>query len=260
MNLSQEGLTVVETLVEEKLVIGLKLSTTEFRPVTAYQVSEKGLQFLNSLPASLIQEVNNFVYAPHAPTVESELLHVVFSGEGFLIQTKSGYSRESTCTVVEDVSYVVSPFIPASLLSPYAKPVRSNAHRAHEASIGIANIQDKKFKEAIKLEHVCVLVGEWIPFGANGIGAAPLITPATRTSKDNWPSSSSAGTPLRTTKKVIHAPVVSSLSSPFFHLKSEFKAYPLSLAAFARCGQQSVLTRGLMRRVEDVTRSGDVWI
>ena len=171
MNISQEGLTVLETLVEEKLVTGLKLSTTEFRPITAYQVSEKGLQFLNSLPASLFEQVNSFIYAPHAPMVESELLHVTFTGEGFVVKTESGYSRDSTCTDVEDVSYVVSPFIPTSLLSPSAKPMRSNAHRAHEASIGLANIRDQKFKEAITLEHVRVLVCEWIPFGANGIGS-----------------------------------------------------------------------------------------
>jgi hypothetical protein len=173
MNLPQEALTVLETLVEEKLVTGLKLSTTEFRPITAYQVSEKGMQFLNSLPASLFEAINDFVYAPHAPTVDTELLHVTFNGEGFLLQTESGYSRESSCTAVEDVSYVVSPYIPEILLSPSAKPMRSNAHRAHEASIGITNIRDKKFKEALALANVRVLVGEWIPFGANGMGADP---------------------------------------------------------------------------------------
>jgi len=32
MNISQEAITLLETLVEEKLVNGLKLTTTEYNP------------------------------------------------------------------------------------------------------------------------------------------------------------------------------------------------------------------------------------
>jgi hypothetical protein len=161
---------MLETLVEEKLVVGLKLSTTEFRPINAFQVSEKGMQFLNSLPASLFSDVDSFVYAPGAPTDESELLHVAFTGEDFVVKSDSGYSRASTCTDIEDVSYVVSPFLPKPLLSPMAKQMRSNAHRAHEAAIGMSNVRDIKFREACRLTDVYVVVGEWVPFGANGVG------------------------------------------------------------------------------------------
>mmetsp|Transcript_16806 Transcript_16806/g.45849 ORF Transcript_16806/g.45849 Transcript_16806/m.45849 type:complete len:500 (+) Transcript_16806:468-1967(+) len=169
MNISQEAITLLETLVEEKLVNGLKLTTTEYRPVTAYQVSEKGMQFLNSLPNSLFQEINSFVYAPHAPMVDTELLHVSFIQDSFIIKTQSGYSRESSVTDIEDVSYVVSPHIPSCLLTPLAKHFRNNAHRAHEASVGMSNIRDKKFREAVRLSGVKVVVGEWVPLGANGI-------------------------------------------------------------------------------------------
>ena len=173
MNISQEAHTMLETLVEEKLVVGLKLSTTEFRPINAFQVSEKGMQFLNSLPASLFSDVDSFVYAPGAPTDESELLHVAFTGEDFVVKSDSGYSRASTCTDIEDVSYVVSPFLPKPLLSPSAKALRSNAHRAHEAAIGMSNVRDIKFREACRLTDVYVVVGEWVPFGANGVGTQP---------------------------------------------------------------------------------------
>ena len=119
---------MLETLVEEKLVNGLKLSTTEFRPINAFQVSEKGMQFLNSLPSTLANDVDSFVYAPGAPKDESELLHVAFTPDGFIVKSDSGHNRVSTCTEIEDVSYVVSPFLPKTLLSPSAKTMRRRAH------------------------------------------------------------------------------------------------------------------------------------
>jgi hypothetical protein len=64
----------------------------------------------------------------------------------------------------------VSPFLPKPLLSPSAKALRSNAHRAHEAAIGMSNVRDIKFREACRLTDVYVVVGEWVPFGANGVG------------------------------------------------------------------------------------------
>ena len=45
LNLSQEGKSAVEDLMEQKLINGLKLSSEDFQPVNSYQVSVKRLQF-----------------------------------------------------------------------------------------------------------------------------------------------------------------------------------------------------------------------
>ena len=64
-NMSQEGLHHLDNLREQKLVNNIKLTTEDQQPITAYQVSLKGLQYLKTLPNSIFEEVNEFVYAPH---------------------------------------------------------------------------------------------------------------------------------------------------------------------------------------------------
>eukprot|EP00961_Rhodomonas_salina_P157265 2117413-Rhodomonas_salina.2 len=71
MNISQEGKAAIDDLREQKMINGLKLSSEDFQPITSYQVSLKGLQFLKTLPNSLYEEVNSFVYAPNAPHYDS---------------------------------------------------------------------------------------------------------------------------------------------------------------------------------------------
>ena len=53
MNISQEGKAAIDELREQKLINGLKISTEDFQPITAYQVALKGLQFLKTLPNSV---------------------------------------------------------------------------------------------------------------------------------------------------------------------------------------------------------------
>lgn len=106
MNISQEGKAAIDELREQKLINGLKIATEDFQPITAYQVSLKGLQFLKTLPNSLFEEVNNFLYAPNAPHYETELLESSFNGEKFVLRSKSGFQRDSQVTMTEDVSYV----------------------------------------------------------------------------------------------------------------------------------------------------------
>ena len=118
-----------------------QLSTEDFQPVTAYQVSMKGLECLEQMPASLRDDVHSFVFPP-APHPH-ELLQVVFdprNGEGeeegddgdskagdaksaggddddddgpvFLL-VSGQYKIVSGVTEAEDVSYVSSPYLPA---------------------------------------------------------------------------------------------------------------------------------------------------
>ena len=77
-------------------------------------------------------------------------------------------SRESTITECEDVSYVSSPHIPRTLRRPGGPSLSSNAHRAHESAGKVSTIRDD-LDEVITLSNVTILVGEWLPFGANQI-------------------------------------------------------------------------------------------
>ena len=167
LNVTQEGKAAVDDLRERRMINGLKLSTEDFQPVTAYQVSEKGMSFLDIVPQKLKDAVDAFT------THEGELVKVHFDGAEFHLKTDSGnYAKISSMTETEDVSYVSSPFLPACLRNKHGKSraFTSNAHRAHESSEGESTIQDE-LSEAIVLGDVHGMVGEWIPFGSNQIVA-----------------------------------------------------------------------------------------
>ena len=166
MNISQEGKAAVDELREQKLINGLKISTEDFQPITAYQVALKGLQFLKTLPNSLFEDVNSFVYAPNAPHYDTELLESSFNGDKFILKSKSGFQRDSLVTLTEDVSYVGSPFLPVCLRTRWGKPLSDNSHRANECAAGHDNVRDE-LSEAVHLSYVCVMVGEWVPYGSN---------------------------------------------------------------------------------------------
>lgn len=110
LNVTQEGKAAIDDLREGKLVNGLKLSTVDFQPVTAYQargmmraamqtssaleliafvcvdsacpfwcqVSLRGLKALEQVPDRLKAMVDNFVHTPvdHRNITPHELLHV----------------------------------------------------------------------------------------------------------------------------------------------------------------------------------------
>lgn len=200
LNITQEGKAAVDDLREREILNGLKLSTEDFQPVTAYQVSLKGMEFVDQIPQNLKDEVDAFIHAP-APhprellqvtwlsTEELESRHVEppagdeedgggdsdddddIGGAFVLVAKECGYARLSSITESEDVSYVSSPYLPFCVRNPRGqKPFSSNAHRADESAQGTSNIRDE-LSEAIVLAEVNALVGEWIPFGTNQIVA-----------------------------------------------------------------------------------------
>ena len=79
INISQEGKACVDDLREWKLINGLKLSTEDFQPVTAFQVSLHGLKLLKKLPREWKDDVNSFLYpaSPKRPS-RKHLLQVSF--------------------------------------------------------------------------------------------------------------------------------------------------------------------------------------
>eukprot|EP01047_Picozoa_sp_COSAG01_P052892 COSAG01_NODE_5609_length_4148_cov_12.547296_1_plen_762_part_00 len=170
MNVSQEAKDDLCDLRERFALNGLKLQSSAFQSITAYQVSLAGLERMDLLDYDARKDIDNFLYAP--PPYQTELLHpewVPDEGEFKLWTGEDGFSRPSTVTETEDVSYVSSPWLP-QLLRKRGREATSNAHRAGESAEGTTTIADE-LDEVIVLKHVNLLVGEWVPQGANQIVA-----------------------------------------------------------------------------------------
>lgn len=176
-NTSQEGRNDLDVLRELDLCNALKLSSKEHQSVTAYQISFKGQKLLEFLSIEDRQDVDSFIFAPsmesargdmgEAPRDTDDLLKVTWDGTSFWLRSNSGYERESTVTDTEDVSYVSSPYLPNCLRHGGREAV-SNADKAHLSAAGETNIRDE-LSEVLVLNNVNILIGEFIPFGANHI-------------------------------------------------------------------------------------------
>ena len=175
MNISQEGKDDIDDLREGGLLNGLKLSSEDLQPITAYQVSQKGKELAVLVPREFRTEVDNLIYH------DGELKVVVWEQRegqvdedgqpvepGFVLRTDD-FEQESAITETEDVSYVSSPYLPQCVRGFGPDPT-DNSGRAHESAAGASGIQDE-LDETIILRHLNVMVGEWIPFGANQIVA-----------------------------------------------------------------------------------------
>ncbi len=162
LNISQEGRDDIDDLREGGLVNGLKLSSKEYQSVTAYQISPDGLAMLAEVTESQRAVVDALIECGEG------LLEVRWDGDLFHLRGP-GKDIVSTITECEDVSYVSSPWLPGCLRTGPALPT-DNSGRAEEAAAGVSNIRDE-LEEVISLAHVHLMVGEWIPFGANQIVA-----------------------------------------------------------------------------------------
>lgn len=162
LNISQEGLDDLDDLVEGKLVKALRMTTKEHQSVQAYQIAAEGRSLiLKRLSEEDRQLVDELI------TVEGRLIHIIWEDDHFTLRNDL-VSRESTITDTEDVSYVCSPYIPKTLRRPGGPVMSSNAHRASESATKESTIRDD-LDEVITLSNITLLVGEWIPFGANQI-------------------------------------------------------------------------------------------
>uniref|UniRef100_K3WUM5 Uncharacterized protein n=1 Tax=Globisporangium ultimum (strain ATCC 200006 / CBS 805.95 / DAOM BR144) TaxID=431595 RepID=K3WUM5_GLOUD len=178
LRISQEAKSVIDDLWEAKLVNGIKLSSLDYQPVTAYQVSMKGIAIVEQIPSAIKDLAHSFMYAPDAypgehPLPPQKLLHVRYDGNEFQLTSGDGaYTKMSSITESEDVSYVSSPYIPSCLRSnsTYRIEPTSNALRASESAHG-HSMMIKDANESLVLAKVRALVGEWMPFGANQIAA-----------------------------------------------------------------------------------------
>jgi len=163
LNISQEGKSDVEFLREEELLNGLQIASKSYKPVTCYQISEKGAELVKRISQKEKEATHEFVYAKGT----RELLSASWDGSEYHLTSASGYKRQSTITQTEDVSYVSSAYVPQCLRYG-GRPTLSNAHRAHESAVNTDSIRDE-LDEVITLNSVSIIVAEYIPFGANQI-------------------------------------------------------------------------------------------
>jgi len=157
MNESQECLQAIDNFIGKGLSRAIKLQSRDFSVVTAYQITEKGLNFLARAPKEILMAVDDFLYR------SGDILQLRFNSTEFEIYTASGFSQVSGVTDTEDVSYVSSPWLPSNLRYT-SKPMRSMAHRAHESAATVSLLKDD-MSSAIMLSNVFLLVAEWIPSG-----------------------------------------------------------------------------------------------
>eukprot|EP00941_MAST-03F_sp_MAST-3F-sp1_P000708 g708.t1 len=181
MNISQEGKAALDDIVQKTLINGLKLSTADYRPVKAFQVSKKGLDFLKQMPEKYKRQVDKVYLVPINKDSNSgrmEMIQVRFVDSTddenpffTLYGTQGDYIKQSKVTETEDVSYVSSPYLPWCIRNPRnAKQLSSNAHRWKECASGKSTIEDE-LDVVIELSRVQCIIGEWIPFGTNSICA-----------------------------------------------------------------------------------------
>ena len=147
-NVSQEGKSDIDFLREEELLNGLKLASKSYQPVTCFQISEKGLELAKRIPRQDKEAVHELAFVPGT----RDMLRVEWkaSENSYVLVGNSGYSRVSTVTDCEDVSYVSSAYVPQCLRFG-GRPTLSNAHRAAECGVSVSNIRDE-------LDEVCYLL------------------------------------------------------------------------------------------------------
>ena len=162
LNVSQEGVDDLDDLIEGELIRGLRLSSSEHQSVLAFQITAAGLALVSK---RMTEEDRQLV--DELCVADGKLLQVAWEDETFYLRNDT-ISFESTITDVEDVSYVVSPYLPLALRRIGGPMTSSNSHRASESATKDSTIRDD-LDEVITISNVTVLVGEWIPFGVNQI-------------------------------------------------------------------------------------------
>lgn len=134
VNISQEGRDDIDDLLEMKLIFALKLSHSEHQSITAYRINDDGLQALQHVSLAHRALVVRAAWRGYGcvyfcplnnsaqdglvrPASAGDLLQVRWEearGE-FVLHAPGGFSRVSTITDCEDVSYVSSPYLPIAL-------------------------------------------------------------------------------------------------------------------------------------------------
>lgn len=195
VNTSQEGQSDIEFLREEELIGALILSSSSYKTGICYQISDRGKELLSHIPRGEKEIVDQFAYR----TGTRELLKVLWSNNSYWLQSPSGFTKKSSVTETEDVSYVSSAYIPQCLRYG-GRPTMSNAHKAYTSGFGAAdNIRDQNLDEVVTLSSISIIVAEYIPFGSNQIVQLNSSVGATERVQGGFVSSSIDNDPCGTT-------------------------------------------------------------
>mmetsp|Transcript_29360 Transcript_29360/g.72630 ORF Transcript_29360/g.72630 Transcript_29360/m.72630 type:complete len:796 (+) Transcript_29360:1982-4369(+) len=172
MNISQEGRDDLDDLRETGMLYGLKLSSKKYQSTVALRITAIGEEHLRRmLTAEDRDAVHSVAYAPGESHTLRNLLKVTWESKSarFMLLSDAGYKMESTITEIESVSYVSSPYIPASVRKG-GRENKQNADRVSELVNAVSTIKDQ-LDEKLTLNDVRLIIGEWIPMGANQIVA-----------------------------------------------------------------------------------------
>ena len=171
INISQEGEEDLYALLLDDYVHNLKLTTSEHRNITAYQITQRGQGFLDKIFIEDRDIVHGLVQCPQCQSrlmVQKRQEHFYLACE----KAGCGYSYRSSITEAEDVSYFCIPyFLPTLSKFQYLPPSYIKKRLEHYfESNPQDNIKDT-LEELIYLSNVKVLISEWLPFGSNHMAA-----------------------------------------------------------------------------------------
>jgi len=172
MNISQEGRDDLDDLREAGMLYGLKLSSKKYQSTVALRITTIGEEHLRrTLTQEDADAVDGVVFGPNKRHVHANLLKVSWDRRmgRFVLRCQSGYEMESTITEIESVSYVSSPYIP-SCVRKWGRESKRNTDRTGALVNAVSNIKDE-LDENLTLNDVRLVIGEWIPMGANQIVA-----------------------------------------------------------------------------------------
>ena len=172
LNLSQEGRDDIDDLREAGLIYCLKLSSKKYQSTIAYRLTPFGKQHLQEACTDEDKElVEKVLYTGDGQRERKDMFMVVWDDEEseFHLESASGVSKPSTITEIESVSYVSSPYIPRSMMRT-SRQCSSNKSQTAQLANATSNIKDE-LDEELTLDSVNIIIGEWIPMGANQIVA-----------------------------------------------------------------------------------------
>lgn len=118
LNISQEGEDDLVDLRENHLIECLKVSSSQYLPMNAYRINEKGVDAIEkACTADIRQAVGNLVNCPQCRSLLEVAVQVLYTGEENDITLRvfcpqCNYAYISTISDMEEVSYDLKPYYP----------------------------------------------------------------------------------------------------------------------------------------------------
>ena len=175
LNVSQEARADVEALRQTGLLEAVTLNSVGNTTAVALRPTARGTREVEKWVKSKEGDegraaIEALCFAPGTASKKDGLVHVAWQADSgrFRLHSASGWSRYSTVTEVESVSYVSSPYLPQPLRE-WGRPTSSYADRVGEMKYAEMDIRDASLDEQVLLHDVYVLVAEWVPTGGNQI-------------------------------------------------------------------------------------------